>query len=151
MARSRPLPDSRMALLLVAGIWLGAACFFSFVVAPAAFRLLPRPEAGRFVSAVFPVYHALGMICAVAGLALLLREGRTAPVIAARWWSHGAWMTLQVAGLALLLLVRAIRVEREAHPSPELDARFSAMHGASMIVNLLALLSALATLLLALR
>ncbi len=110
--------------------------------------MLPRPEAGKFVSAVFPAYHALGMIAAVAGLTLLLRGGSATP---SRWWAHGAWLALQIAGVAFLVIVRSLRVEREAHPSPELDARFSAMHGASMVVNLLALLSALASLLLALR
>jgi uncharacterized membrane protein len=40
-------------------VWLGEVVFFSFVAAPAAFRTLPTPEAGRVVGAIFPLYYAL--------------------------------------------------------------------------------------------
>jgi hypothetical protein len=133
--------------LLIAG-WIGAAAFFSFVAAPAAFRVLPRAEAGRLVSAVFPVYHALGMLCAAACLAWHLRGPDRTP---GRTWAHVAWLGLQATGIALLFAVGAVKAAREAAPSAELDARFGALHGASMGVNLLALVSAALALWLALR
>ncbi|MGH7316078.1 MAG: DUF4149 domain-containing protein, partial [Candidatus Rokuibacteriota bacterium] len=41
-------------------VWLGVMAFFAGVVAPAAFAALDREAAGRFVSAVFPRYYAVG-------------------------------------------------------------------------------------------
>lgn len=49
--------------------WLGVMAFFGAVIAPAAFTTLDREAAGRFVSAVFPRYYAVG--AALGGLALL--------------------------------------------------------------------------------
>jgi uncharacterized membrane protein len=49
-------------------VWLGIMAFFAGVVAPAAFASLDRDAAGRFVSAVFPRYYAVG--AALGGLAL---------------------------------------------------------------------------------
>jgi hypothetical protein len=49
-------------------LWLGIMAFFAGVVAPAAFSTLDREAAGRFVSAVFPRYYAVG--AALGALAL---------------------------------------------------------------------------------
>lgn len=59
-----------MKLLPAAAIlvWLGIMAFFAGVVAPAAFSTLDREAAGRFVSAVFPRYYAVG--AGLGGLAL---------------------------------------------------------------------------------
>ena len=56
-------------------VWLGIMAFFAGVVAPAAFSTLDREAAGRFVSAVFPRYYAVGAALgalALAGLGLRL-------------------------------------------------------------------------------
>jgi uncharacterized membrane protein len=50
-------------------VWLGIMAFFAGVVAPAAFSTLDRDAAGRFVSAVFPRYYAVG--AALGALALV--------------------------------------------------------------------------------
>jgi hypothetical protein len=58
-------------------LWIGVMGFFGAVVAPAAFTTLDREAAGRFVSAVFPRYYAIGaLLGAVALVALLARVGR---------------------------------------------------------------------------
>jgi hypothetical protein len=58
-------------------IWLAIMGFFAMVVAPAAFATLDREAAGRFVSAVFPRYYAVGVtLGALALLGLALRAGR---------------------------------------------------------------------------
>jgi uncharacterized membrane protein len=59
-----------MKLLPLAAVlvWLGIMAFFAGVVAPAAFSSLDREAAGRFVSAVFPRYYAVG--AALGALAL---------------------------------------------------------------------------------
>jgi hypothetical protein len=63
--------------LLAAGAlvgWLSVMGFFAAVVAPAAFTTLDREAAGRFVSAVFPRYYAVGAaLGALALVALLAR------------------------------------------------------------------------------
>jgi hypothetical protein len=86
--------------LLPAGavlVWLTVMAFFAFGVAPAAFSSLEREAAGRFVSAMFPRYYAvgtaLGLIALLAALARWLGAGR--PV--------GEWL-----GLGLLALMLAL-------------------------------------------
>jgi hypothetical protein len=60
----------RDARLLLAAVWLGAAVYFSFAVAPAAFAALPARElAGAVVSRTLAVVNTGG---AVVGLLLLL-------------------------------------------------------------------------------
>lgn len=87
----------------VAGIavvlWLGVMGFFAFVVAPAAFTVLDREAAGRFVGAVFPRYYLTGAVlgsCAlIALIAQRLRDDGRHPD-----WVGGA---LVLAMLALTL------------------------------------------------
>jgi uncharacterized membrane protein len=50
-------------------VWLGIMAFLAGVVAPAAFSTLDREAAGRFVSAVFPRYYAVGAALGVVALA----------------------------------------------------------------------------------
>ncbi len=59
-------PDIRRLLLI---LWLGAACFFSFAVAPSAFAVLPSREiAGAIVSRTLAIVNYSGLIV---GLILL--------------------------------------------------------------------------------
>lgn len=63
-------------------VWLGIMAFFAAVIAPAAFSTLDREAAGRFVSAVFPRYYAVGAALgalALAGLGLRLALGPRRP------------------------------------------------------------------------
>ncbi|MBA3335350.1 MAG: DUF4149 domain-containing protein [Acidobacteria bacterium] len=56
--------------LLLIGLWLGAACFFSFAVAQSAFAVLPSRElAGLVVSRTLAIVNYSGLII---GLILLL-------------------------------------------------------------------------------
>ena len=55
--------------LVILGFWLGVMALFSFVVAPAAFTVLPTPQlAGAIVSRVLAGVETIGV---VAGLALI--------------------------------------------------------------------------------
>lgn len=95
--------------------WLGVMAFFGAVIAPAAFTTLDREVAGRFVSAVFPRYYAVG--AALGGLALLallvrllLRDDRS-----------GGWVSLLLVALMLastlyawLVVLPAAHAAREA-------------------------------------
>jgi uncharacterized membrane protein YedE/YeeE len=60
------LKDFRALLI---GLWLGAACFFSFAVAPSAFGVLPTRElAGSMVSRMLMIVNLSGLVI---GLILL--------------------------------------------------------------------------------
>ena len=62
----RILSDFRILLL---GLWLGAACFFSFAVAPSAFAVLPsRESAGAIVNRTLAIVNYSAIII---GLILL--------------------------------------------------------------------------------
>jgi uncharacterized membrane protein len=96
-------------------VWLGIMAFFAGVVAPAAFATLDREAAGRFVSAVFPGYYALG--AALGGLAL---AGLTVRALLGprRAWD---WLPLLLVGVMLattlyawLVVLPAAHMAREA-------------------------------------
>lgn len=60
----------RFVMLLALIVWIGGIIFFAFVVAPAAFGVLPTPDlAGRVVSRSLTALHWMGL---VAGLVFLL-------------------------------------------------------------------------------
>ena len=60
---------SKIELLLI-GIWLGAACFFSFAVAPSAFGVLPSRElAGSVVNRTLMIINISGLVIGVILLA----------------------------------------------------------------------------------
>jgi hypothetical protein len=75
-ARASLDPDTReravlLAQIVILALWIGAATFFSAVVAPAAFAALPTRElAGALVGRVLPVLFITGGVTAV--IALLL-------------------------------------------------------------------------------
>jgi hypothetical protein len=49
--------------LLLVGMWLGAACFFSFGVAPSAFSVLPSSElAGNLVNRTLFIVNVVGLV-----------------------------------------------------------------------------------------
>lgn len=61
---------TRIALL---SIWLGVMAFFSFVVAPAAFKVLPTQHlAGQIVSRTLGVTEIIGLVTGVILLVMLL-------------------------------------------------------------------------------
>ncbi|HKW77211.1 MAG TPA: DUF4149 domain-containing protein [Terriglobales bacterium] len=60
----------RFVMLLALIVWIGGIIFFAFVVAPAAFGVLPTPDlAGRVVSRSLTALHWMGLI---AGFIFLL-------------------------------------------------------------------------------
>ena len=124
--------------------WLGVMAFFGAVIAPAAFSTLDRDTAGRFVSAVFPRYYAVG--AALGGLALLallvrllLRDDRS-----------GGWVSLLLVALMLastlyawLVVLPAAHAAREAlrQAAPAAGAvsteglAFTRLHRLSSLLN----------------
>lgn len=138
--------------------WLGGMVFFSILLAPIIFKLLPMAEAGKLVSALFPRYYLLGYAAGAIGsiLAIYLGVMRTPRI----WWALAALalviaLALTVyAGVVVRPKVDAIRtVAEESNPDPARRAEFDRLHhlsvvlnGAAMVLNLAALLSSAAAL-----
>ena len=108
----------RQLTLTAVAVWLGAMGFFAFIAAPAAFTTLDREAAGRFVSAVFPRYYAVGLAL---GLVALFGLGVR--------WMAGGWRGLDwlSAGGVLLMLALTLYagavVLPAAHAAREPEAR----------------------------
>ncbi len=59
----------KKAYRVLSGIWLGTIVFFSLIIAPQIFKVLPRFEAAKLQNHLFPFYYSVGIIC---GLGMLL-------------------------------------------------------------------------------
>jgi hypothetical protein len=127
------------AALLGAG--LGVQLFLSYLIAPAAFRLLDRPVAVRLMEGIFPGYHGFGLATAAAALALALAlalRGRRSPLR----WGTVALLGLTVtgtvyAGHVLLPQARAARLRAQAAPAGDLaPLEFSRLHRRAVAVNI---------------
>jgi membrane-associated HD superfamily phosphohydrolase len=55
----------KKAYRLLSSIWLGSIVFFSFVIAPQIFKVLPRFEAAKLQNHLFPFYYSVGIVCAL--------------------------------------------------------------------------------------
>jgi uncharacterized membrane protein len=131
-------------------LWLGMMGFFAGIVAPAAFATLDREAAGRFVSAVFPRYYALGVALgglALAGLVLRAGPGRGRPW---DWVPLGLVIvmlaTTLYAWLAVLPAAHAAREAlRQAAPAPGTVSTealaFARLHRLSGLLNGAAMLA----------
>jgi Domain of unknown function (DUF4149) len=120
--------------------WLGGMVFFSALVAPVVFKVLPIAEAGKLQAVLFPRYYLLGYICGVIGLigAIYLCATRTPRV----WWAMAAVALLIALGLTVYAgavvrpRVDAIRtVSEEANPDPARRAEFDRLHHLSVLLN----------------
>jgi Domain of unknown function (DUF4149) len=143
--------------LLALVCWLGGMFSFVFFTAML-FSRLPVADAGKVVSAIFPIYYIVGYVggsltCLLAIYFAVGGRGRG-------WWICSA--ALLAAALALTVYagavvrpkVEAVRgVTEEATPDPARKAQFDALHrlsvqinGAVMLLDLLAVLSTAAAL-----
>jgi len=132
--------------LFVLTFWLGGMMFFSYIAAPAAFKVLPRETAGDFVGAVFPKYFAIGIAASLILLFTLLYMGRNnlaalrAPVII-----MAVMAVLSIFhGTVIGPKARAIKMEmKAAEQGPkkaELSKSFGRIHAVSAILNLVVVL-----------
>lgn len=141
-------------VILALGIWLGAMAFFSSVVAPVAFEVLEREAAGRLVSAVFPIYYAVGAgagaVALVVTLGMALAAGRTRRLLAAT----AALLILAVAltvyaGAVLFPKAQAAAIELRTQPAEAgASLEFSRLHRLAVVLNLTVMLAVLAALVL---
>ncbi|HYG10912.1 MAG TPA: DUF4149 domain-containing protein [Pyrinomonadaceae bacterium] len=145
----RALGDARLLLL---GMWLGAAVFFSFAVAPGAFAVLPARElAGAIVTRTIGIVNVGG--CLVALLLLATAFARRGAA------TRRAWI-LEVIALALVALatgvghwvvsarMAALRIAMgrpidEVAASDPLRLAFNSLHGYSVAAMTTAMLAAI--------
>lgn len=126
--------------LAALGCWLGGIVFFSFFTAPAVFTVLPRPEAGQLISAIFPRYYMLGYI--VGTVSLVLAIFFTAVSVPRMWWGITTLVLALAlgitfyAGTVILPRADALRTVNEApNPDPVKKAEFDRLHHTSVILN----------------
>lgn len=128
------------AYLVAQASWLGSIVFFSFVTAPTVFGSLPRAEAGKVISAIFPRYYMVGYIagtvCVMLAIYLMaVREPRL-------WWGAATFALALALGITFyagtVILPRAdsIRIVAEdPTPDPARKAEFDKLHRLSVILN----------------
>jgi len=127
-------------------IWLGGMIFFSYVAAPAAFKVLERQTAGDFVGVVFPKYFIMGYVASVVLLITLYIIGRNnlaavrAPLVIMAVLTCLSF----VHGMVIGAKTRSIKAEyRSLSDGPEKTAlrkSFGKIHGVSAVVNLVIVL-----------
>lgn len=112
----------------LAGFWLGAVAFFTFVVPEAAFAVLSGRSTGLFLAEVFPRFYAFSSLVGALTVAsaLLLRPR-------GRWQAITAAIALAVTVYAWLWLLPAVN---RAIGTPA----FGPLHGLSFGLDFLAML-----------
>ncbi len=148
----------RVIEFLCLGLWLGSDVFLSFVVAPAAFRVLgSRDAAGAMVGFALARMHLLGVICGVLFfLARLARTRTFASFVAPVALCVVLMISLTVASQVgvspriAMLRVQMGSIQATAQDSPLL-AEFSRLHRISVSLESGVLLAGLAVLFLMVR
>jgi hypothetical protein len=143
------LSDFRILLL---GLWLGAACFFSFAVAPSAFSVLPTRElAGSVVNRTLAAVNYSGLVI---GLILLASSyiGRQS-TNRIRFVLEQAALLLLTAACAFGQFVIGARLQNlraqigrpidEVAANDPLRLTFNDLHGYSVTILITAMIAAL--------
>jgi len=120
--------------------WLGSIIFFSFFTAPVVFTRLPKVEAGKVISLIFPGYYLVGEVAGA--IAVILALYFTIAKTPRGWWS-GAFLSLAIAlgltlyaGLSIRPRVDEIRSVAEVeNPDPARAAEFDRLHKLSVTIN----------------
>jgi uncharacterized membrane protein len=138
----------RFIYLLSIALWLGGMAFFSFIAAPSIFKALPREEAGKVVSDIFPKYYWQGMICGaialVTSVALGMRD-RWNMLLIVRTMVIGVMVIgILYAVVILQPKIQAVKAQMASFesltPTDPLRLEFGRLHGRSFSVNAAVLL-----------
>lgn len=130
-------------------VWIGEIIFLSFVVAPSAFRLLPRELAGGLLGALFPIYYVIGCVCGVLLLLSCVWLRRTA-TRRRLWDANAALVTLMLAlnlyaAVAVQPRAADLRVQLHAvEPPAGAKAEFDGLHSLAVSLNVVVLLAGIA-------
>lgn len=144
------LSDFRILLL---GLWLGAACFFSFAVAPSAFSTLPSRElAGSVVNRTLAIVNYSGFVVGLILLASSFVWRQNANRIKL-WIERGALLLLTAAcAFGQFVIAARLRDLRQSIGRPidevaisdPLRIQFNDLHGYSVTILITAMIAAVA-------
>jgi uncharacterized membrane protein len=138
----------RFIYLLSIALWIGGMAFFSFMAAPSIFKVLPREDAGKVVSDIFPKYYWQGIICGAIALITSIALGtrdRWNTLLIARTIIIGV-MVLGILYTVVILQpkVQAVKAQitsfESLAPTDPLRLEFGRLHGRSFSVNAAVLL-----------
>jgi hypothetical protein len=149
------------ARLLLVALWLGGAVFFSFVVAPSAFAVLPQRElAGAIVTRTIAVANVGGFVASLAALALgffanggaARRRSRLVETVALALVAICCGVSQWVVSARMLALRAAMGrpIDAVAADDPA-RAAFNSLHGYSVGLMTVAMLAGVVALLLVAR
>lgn len=149
---SRALVWINTIRLLAVGLWLGAAIFFSFSLAPSAFAVLPSRElAGAVVQRNLTVINLGGFL--IGAVVLLLGIPLRPLAHKLLWWVEGIMLGLMTVAAAVGHWIIAARLrELRAQMDRPIDllpvtdpirVAFNQLHGYSVVVLTIGLIAAL--------
>ncbi len=137
--------------ILILGLWLGAACFFSFAVAPSAFGVLPSRElAGSVVNRTLAIVNYSGFVIGLILLASSYVSRQNLNRIKL-WIEQGALLLLTAAcSFGQFVIGARLRDLRQAIGRPidevaiedPLRVQFNDLHGYSVTVLMTAMIAA---------
>jgi uncharacterized membrane protein len=138
----------RFIYLLSIALWIGGMAFFSFIAAPSVFAVLPREEAGKVVSDIFPKYYWQGIICGTIALAVSVALGmrqRWNMLLVVRTLLIGVMMLGTLYSVTILQpQIQAVKAQitsfESLAPTDPLRLAFGRLHGRSFSVNAAVLL-----------
>jgi uncharacterized membrane protein len=131
--------------LLVLAIWVGGGVLYTFVLTPALFGAYPRNTAGDVVGTMMSYYFGTLLAATALAAVLLAVLRRTlalrlpAVCLALALAALTAQAYVQWGLYPRILAVKAQVTSFEADPNAPARRRFRALHGTSMLLNLLTL------------
>lgn len=126
-----------LAALFSLALLFGGMVFFAAVVAPLVFTRLPFDVAGRFIRQVFPVYYLWVLGCSAAAAVALFPLSKPAAGIMAAVAGLAVWLRQ-----GLMPQINALSDRAQATGDAAAKRGFDRMHRVSVVANLLQLLAA---------
>ena len=129
--------------------WIGAVVFFSFFTAPAVFKTLDRPAAGKLIGVIFPRYYFLGYLCSTLLLITYLLGVETVSA-----WKMSLILVIMlgtfIAGMIVQPKARDLKIKINSTDSEEdrnaHEKKFRRLHSLSVQLNATVLFAGLALL-----
>jgi hypothetical protein len=135
------------------GTWVGAILYFSFVVAPGAFRTLPNlDQAGALVGYLIGRLHIAGIVLGVVYLVAAMLAANSARALGSGAAMCVALMVILTTISQYFVVARmdALRLEMGSVQATPLDspmrAAFDRLHGVSVWMDVIVLLAGVAAL-----
>jgi len=131
--------------VLALALWVGGGALYTFVLTPAIFAAYPRNTAGEIVGTMMPLYFRFQFAAAAVAALVTIALWRAWPgrrralSLALLLGALAAQSFVQWRLYPQILEVKSRVASFESAPDAPERRRFRALHGASMLVNLLIL------------